>query len=230
METHEKRALPAIIDLYNETGVEVTDKRNQLNVLLNQKPNPSWIKTHPMISGYKYIPIERIEYLLTRIFIKWRTEIKTVQLIGNSVTVSVRLHYIDPVTGEWEWQDGIGASPLQTDKGAGAIDFNQLKNGAVMMAAPAAETFAIKDAADKLGNLFGKDLNRKETIVYDNLADAFVDKTAVKELEVTLSELLEHCQDTELKDGIVSEVMDAKRAKVATADFYSRMIQKLNGN
>jgi hypothetical protein len=99
MEAVEKKALPAIIDLYNESGIELTDKRNQLNVLMNQAPNPAWVKVHPMISGYKYVPIERIEYLLTRIFIKWRVEVKTVQLIGNSVTVSVRLHYIDPVDG-----------------------------------------------------------------------------------------------------------------------------------
>jgi len=35
-----------------------------------------------------------------------------------------------------------------------------------MMALPSAESFAIKDAAQKLGKLFGKDLNRRETVAF----------------------------------------------------------------
>ena len=38
-----------------------------------------------------------------------------------------------------------------------------------MMAAPSAESFAIKDAAEKLGKIFGKDLNRKDAMAYDSL-------------------------------------------------------------
>ena len=106
-----EKNLPAIIDLYEEKQIELTDKRNQLNVLMNQPPNPIWIKTHPSIPNYRYLPIERIEYLLTRIFVKWRVEVKNVSLIANSVCVSIRLHYLDPITGEWDWQDGVGASP-----------------------------------------------------------------------------------------------------------------------
>ena len=67
------------------------------------------------------------------------------------------------------WQDGVGAAPLQTDKGAGAIDFNKIKNDAVMKAAPAAESYAVKDATEKIGKLFGKDLNRADKILYDSL-------------------------------------------------------------
>jgi hypothetical protein len=227
MGTEEKRKLPAILDLYEEKGLETLDRRNQLNVLLNQAPAQSWIKTHPTINGYKYLPIERIEYLLTRIFVKWKVEVKTVQLIGNSVVVVVRLHYLDPVDGKWDYQDGIGGAPLQTDKGAGAIEFDKLKAAAVMMAAPAAETFAVKDAADKLGKLFGKDLNRKEVIAYDSMTTNFTEKASVAELKNDLSGMLSHCQDNELRDDIVNEVMVAERAKVATSDFYSRMISKL---
>ena len=41
--------------------------------------------------------------------------------------------------------------------------------GSVMKAAPAAESYAIKDAAEKIGKLFGKDLNRADKIMYDSL-------------------------------------------------------------
>lgn len=226
----QERRLPAIVDLYNDVEIEITDKRNQLNVLLNQPPAESWLKEHPSIQGYKYIPINRIEYLLYRIFIKWRVEVKTVDLYANSMVVTVRLHYLDPVTGDWEWQDGVGASPLQTDKGAGAIDFMKMKNAAVMMAAPAAETYAIKDAAEKLGKLFGKDLNRKDQIGYDALLSTFEGHVELKNLKETMEKLLQHCPDSQLRDEVTNEVMDAIQAKVTTHDFYSRMIDKLSSN
>lgn len=93
----------------------------------------------------------------------------SVQCIANSVVATVRLYVINPITQSEEWQDGIGAAPIQTDKGAGAMDWNKAKAQGVMMAAPSAETFAVKDAAEKFGKLFGKDLNRAEIINYDSL-------------------------------------------------------------
>ena len=170
--------LPALSDLIS-SNIEELKETNQLNILLNQQPPISWLKFHPTIKvkdtngayqPYKYLPIERVEYLLTRLFFKWRVDIKMVQLIGNSVVVTVRLNYLNPITAEWEYQDGLGGSPLQTDSGAGAIDFDKLKSGAVMMAAPAAESYAVKDAAEKIGAIFGKNLNRADQANYDALA------------------------------------------------------------
>jgi hypothetical protein len=164
--------LPVIKDLYN--GNVGLAEQNDLNVLLNQEPKASWIKKHPIATKVKYIPIERVEWLLTSIFIKWHTEIKQVQLLANSVVVTVKLHYKNPITGDMEYQDGVGGAPLQTDQGAGATDWTHIKSDAVMKAVPAAESFAVKDAAEKIGKLFGKDLNRADKIMYDSLADKFV--------------------------------------------------------
>lgn len=164
----EKKNLPVLQDLYNG-DLAIKKDQNDINILLNQSPAPAWIKEHPFAKGVKYIPIERIEYLLTRLFLQWRVEVKTVQIIANSVCVTVRLHYQNIQNDEWSWQDGIGAMAIQTDKGAGAMDWNATKSDAVMKAAPAAESYALKDAAEKLGKLFGKDLNRKDEIGYDML-------------------------------------------------------------
>ena len=71
------------------------------------------------------------------------------------------------------WQDGIGAMAIQTDKGKGAMDWNYTKPDGVMKAAPAAESYAFKDAAEKIGKLFGKDMNRADQIAYDSLASTF---------------------------------------------------------
>ena len=167
----ENKRLPALNELYSDKELAV--KNNDLNILLNHVPDPKWIKEHPFIKNLKYIPIERVEWLLTTIFTKWWIEILDSKIIGNSVMVTLRLFVLDPIEGVIMHNDGIGASPLQTDSGAGAIEFNKLKSGAVMMAAPAAESYALKDAAEKFGRLFGKDISRKGQVNYENLENKF---------------------------------------------------------
>lgn len=170
-------SLPSLNDLY--ANIEVAAKQNDLNRLLNAKPKDEWVKDHPFAKGVKYIPIGMVEYLLTAIFQRWRVEVVNTQVIANSVVVTVRLHFQDPLTMEWDWQDGIGAAPIQTAKGAAATDFTQVVTDAVTKAAPAAESYAVKDAAEKIGRIFGKDLNRKEYLPYTNL-EGKIDLEAVE--------------------------------------------------
>ncbi len=162
----ERPKLPTMDELRAEIDLQLLSKQNDLNVLLNTLPEPHWLKEHPFIKGYQYLPIERIEWLLTRIFVDWHTEVLSYTLIANSVACHVRLHYMNPITGEWKWKDGVGASALQTDKGAKPTDLNALKSSAVEMSLPKAKTEAIKDAAGDLGRLFGRDLNRKDAPDY----------------------------------------------------------------
>jgi hypothetical protein len=159
--------LPTLQELLVEN--EDSLKQNALTVLLNQDPPAKWLVQHPMIRDYKYIPIEKIEYLLTRIFGNFNVEIRGTQIVANSVVVTVRLHVNNPISGEAMWQDGIGAAPIQTDKGAGATDWNAVKTDGVQKAAPAAETYAIKDAAEKFGKIFGRDVSRKGSMNYTDL-------------------------------------------------------------
>jgi hypothetical protein len=159
--------LPTLQELLIED--ENSLKQNALTVLLNQDPPAKWLVQHPMIRDYRYIPIEKIEYLLTRIFGNWNVEIRGTQIVANSVVVTVRLHVNNPISGEAMWQDGIGAAPIQTDKGAGATDWNAVKTDGVQKAAPAAETYAVKDAAEKFGKIFGRDVSRKGSMNYTDL-------------------------------------------------------------
>lgn len=195
--------LPKLTDLYSDR--EGMIKTTQLNAILNADPKPEWIKNYPMATGVRYIPIERVEFLLTAIFGKWRVEILNTQLLANSIIVTVRLFVRNPLNQiEWDYQDGIGAVPIQIDKDAGATDFTKMKSNAIKLGAPNAESEAIKDAAQKFGKIFGKDLNRKDMIAYQATAENTINNlTKISEEDLTKIKL------------IVEEVNDLDNLNVA---------------
>lgn len=212
-------------------------KNNDLNIILNQKPKAEWVKEHPIIkiereeNGKKvkaplqYMSIERVEYLLTAIFGTWNTEIKSIQMIANSICVTVRLFYKNPATEQMEFQDGVGAVPLQVNKDKSPIDWNEIKSNAVQIGAPAAESFAVKDAAHKIGKIFGKELNRRDNI---NYIGALSSRFSTKEdYQKKISELLSDCHDEEKKDKIMSDLMEAESTGKNTVEFYEGIIGQL---
>ena len=205
-------SLPKIQDLYLD---KVETQRNDAYItLLNQEPNKLWVKEHPFIRGYKYLPIERIEFLLKTIFKRYRIEITGQGQSFNGVWVTVRIHYLHPLTGEWDFHDGIGASQLQTAKGTSPADLGNINNGALSMAFPMAKTIAIKDAADHFGKLFGADLNRKDLISY--------------ELDLTLIELTpEHPNWSKIKDALQTQTftLEQIRTKYTITDANYQELQ-----
>lgn len=185
----DKKNLPTLAELHHSPAEAF--KTDQLNLLLNQPPHASWIKGHPMVKvknaqnqsvPLQYMPIDKVEYLLTRIFQEWRVEVLQAIPMFQSIAVTIRLHYKNPVTGEWSFHDGVGAKSVQVNAGGAASDLAQIKDAAVMMALPSAKSYAIKDAAEHLGTLFGKDLNRKDTVSFRATYEA------PEELEVKTTE------------------------------------------
>jgi len=165
----EPSRLPTFAEL--SMSPEIAFKNDQFNALLNNDPPPSFIDEHPQLRDgggkpLRYMKIDKIEFLLTKIFQQHRIEILTEGALFNACYVRVRLHYLHPLTGEWMFHDGLGAVGMQTDAGAKASDMGAIKQDAVMKGLPAAESYAVKDAAQKLGRLFGKDLNRKDAIAF----------------------------------------------------------------
>lgn len=159
------------------------EKMGELKEILNQNPNKAWIKNHPFAQGVLYLPIDKVETMLDMIFQQWRVEILSINQLAQSICCTVRLHYLNPITKEWSYHDGVGAVPLKTDKGFSAADLSHIKSDAVATGAPAAKSFAIKDAAEHLGKLFGRDLNRKDTVAYKSLYGNASDEGWVAELE-----------------------------------------------
>lgn len=159
-----KKQLPALSDLHHDPAIAF--KNDQLNLLLNQPPPAAWVKKHPFAKNVDYLPIDKVEFLLTKIFQEWKCEVISYSNLFNSVSCHVRLHFKNPLTGEWNFQDGVGAVDVQTEKGASAADLSKINANAVMKALPAAKSYALKDAAELLGSLFGSNLNRKDTVAF----------------------------------------------------------------
>jgi hypothetical protein len=157
--------LPTLADLFSDS-IEVAGKSEGLNAILNTNPPEKWIKVHPFIRDYRYLPIDKVEHLLRKIFKLYQIEITGQGTAFNGVWVTVRVHYLNPATNQMSYFDGIGAAQLQTSKGTSPADLANINNGAISMAFPIAKTVAIKDACDHFGSIFGCNLNRKDVIPF----------------------------------------------------------------
>jgi hypothetical protein len=175
--------LPKLADLYEVSKVEEAFKNDQFNALMNAEPRKEWVKQNKYAGNSNYIPVGIVETLLQKVFKTFTVEVIREGVMFNAVYVTVRIHLKHPVTGEMFFIDGVGAAELQTKSGASAADLSAINKGAVMMALPMAKSYAIKDAAEHLGKLFGRDLNRKETMAYTtdaNLTETFTKSNAAK--------------------------------------------------
>ena len=156
--------LPSLADLHY--NIEEAFKNDKFKKLVNEPPHSTWIQKNPFADNAEYIPIDKVEYFLDVIFQDWKIEILEAKQLFNAAVITVRLHYKHPVTGLWLFHDGVGAKELQTKSQSGNLkaDLSNMTKSAVQMAFPIAKSMAIRDAADHIGKLFGRDLNRKNTI------------------------------------------------------------------
>lgn len=161
--------LPTLADLNKD--IQAAFKHDQLNTLLNQQPPQAWIKQNKFANNSLYLPIDKIEFLLTRIFQQWRCEVIEYKQLFNSVSCHIRLHYLNPITGEWSYHDGVGAADIQVKAGSSASELQNINRNATGMALPIAKSYALKDAAHHLGKLFGKDLNRADAVEFSGAYD-----------------------------------------------------------
>lgn len=219
-----KSDLPTLQDLV--TDVDTYKKEDELNFLLNQPVPKKWISKHPIIKKeiiddtgrkqrvpYEYLAIDKVEYLLRKIFKRYRIEITGQGQSFNGVYVTVRVHYWNLVRNDWDFHDGIGAIQLQTKSGSSPADLQNINNGALSMAFPHAKTLAVKDACDCFGKIFGADLNRRDTL------SVSLDKPKPKDKEyeritnhINKSKSIKELQQVEqhLKDKLHKDFYDVK--------------------
>lgn len=160
----------SFLDLHSDP--EMARRMDMFNTRLNANPPPKWVKKNQFANNAEYLPIDKSEQLLDSIFQDWQIEVLREGTMFNSVYVTVRVHYWHPVKNDWRFHDGVGAHNMQKDSQTdddgrpikSVLSMETIKDAAVKMALPIAKSEAIKDACDHLGKLFGRDLNRKNTI------------------------------------------------------------------
>lgn len=212
--------IPKIQDLVSDP--DKAFKNDQLKVFLNQSPPNKWVLKNKLANDSDYVPIDKVEYLLDVIFQSWKVEVLDYKILFNAISVSVRLHYLDTVTGEWRYHDGVGAKELQTKKDTGSLkpDGSNVNRGAVEMALPIAKTMAIKDAADHIGKIFGRDLNRKNAIEYTP-----IHKKQQSEVERARL-LIEDSNDLEMLQYHWNSIGDDLKAELS--DAFDNKFNELN--
>lgn len=137
----------------------------ELKEILKSHPRTSWVQTNKYSNNAKYLPIRIVEELLSGLFPFWQVEQQgQPHILGNSVVISVQLKVFNPILGQWMSYAGVGAVPIELEKGASPTDFTKINPKALHKNVPAALSFAVSNAAKKLGPLFGSHLNSKETI------------------------------------------------------------------
>lgn len=207
--------LPTTSELYSD-NLEVAFKNDQFNLLLNQPPKADWIKQNKYANNSNYIPIGIVETLLQKIFKRFRVEVLREGTMFNSVYVTIRLHYWNGTDNTWQFHDGVGAVQLQTKQGSSPAQLENINNNAVMMALPMAKSYAIKDACEHIGKIFGRDINRKDVMAFtqDNSISNEVDSKSRARLE----NYLKNCESLEqllsVQDlAIKFDLMDLFNAK-----------------
>ena len=188
-----KEKLPTVAELFDDNALTAF-KAESINAICNNEPKAEWVKTHPFIKNWKYLPIDKIEFLLQKIFKVYSIEVIKTGMLLNAVEVSVRVHYLNPSDGQMHFHDGVGACEVQTQKDTGSLklDMSNINRGAISMALPIAKAYAIKDACDHFGKLFGRDLNRKDTIAF--------------EFDKNLAQSLDQIQEEKQKKRIIEHI------------------------
>lgn len=131
--------------------------------IIKTTPRAEWVKRNKYAGNAFYLPIGIVEELLREIFPFWQAvQVGEPKILGNSVTISVDLQVYHPLLGQWLHYPGVGAVPIEVQKGASPVDFDKINSKALHKNVPAALSYAINNAAKKIGPLFGSHLNRED--------------------------------------------------------------------
>lgn len=139
---------------------------------LNQEPNVSELEL-TSDGKAKTLPISFIEMTLDEIYLGlWGTEKFTTRVIANEVCGELELYVVHPITQQVVRRQGAAAIIIQVDKAPDGVTGQQRnewalnpsnkKSNALDLGYPKLKAECVKNAAQSLGKIFGRDLNRKK--------------------------------------------------------------------
>ena len=155
---------------------------------LNSDPNPKDIEINDLASTekkkIKFVPIGSIERLLDEKFSGlYSITIQEIKIVANEIIVHARIKYFHPIAQTWLERDGIGAVQIRWKQGVDITDLNGKLKTALQMDAPHAYAEAVKNAAKKIGSIFGRSINRDDDYSRYQELDDFLDLLSDEDME-----------------------------------------------
>jgi len=155
---------------------ETLDSLQKFQTRLNSQPSELAVESTPDRKAQTVV-ISHIEMTLDELFFgQWRTENFKWNAIANEVQGSIELVAVHPVTGFEIRRTGAASIIIMVDKvpdGVTGTERNQWalnpsnkKANALDLAFPKLKSECVKNAAQSLGKIFGRDLNRKNADQY----------------------------------------------------------------
>ena len=199
----------------SKTVEDFRKKLQNLTDLLNRKPNPSEIKKTPDGKANS-IPISFIEMSLDEIFFGlWETDNFKWNTVANEIVGSINLIVTHPITGKVMKRVGAAAIQIMVDKAPEtlvgsdrnkwALNLENKKPNALDLGFPKLKAECLKNAAQSLGKLFGRDLNRKDTDEYNPLIQ---EPVLIEELQALYDEKKDRIPSNSIEN--IERIIDNK--------------------
>ena len=185
---------------------------------LNKEPNAEDLDKTPDGKA-RTLPISFVEMTLDELFLgQWETSEATYQQLFNEVVGSLVLTVWHPITGRPIRRVGFASVVITQDANATIQEFNTTKKkNALDMSFPKLKAECTKNAAQTLGKIFGRDLNRKKvdsyTPTYKKLSDDGF-KTLLNRVESGDWEALEKAQTNFLLSDIQQTILAGLQPKL----------------
>lgn len=162
----------------NPLSKELMDPLQKFQQRLNSEPPEGSLDKTPDGKASTVV-ISHIEMTLDELFFgRWSTVDFKWSAITNEVQGSLELHVVHPITGETIVRTGAASVVITVDKvpdevkdnqqqkNRWALDPSNKKSNALDLAFPKLKAECLKNAAQSLGKIFGRDLNRKNRDFY----------------------------------------------------------------
>lgn len=145
------------LQVLSETPQFSIKQQEAFTAKLNQQP----LKVDK-VQGFDTIPISTVENELDEDFAGlWQIENFRWQVVANEIIGSLDLLVYHPIAHVWLKRSGSASVMIQQDSGAKIDDIGAKKKNALIKDFPKLEIMCIKSAAKKLGEKYGRSLNRK---------------------------------------------------------------------
>lgn len=146
--------------------------------LLNKEPDSATL-VKSADGKANSLSISAVETTLDELFFgQWDLVDVTTQQVFNEITGIGTLVCVHPITGREIKRTGFASIVITQDAGAAVTDFNHTKKkNALDLAFPKLRSEILKNAAQSLGKVFGRDLNRKVADTYTPMVKVLTEQT-----------------------------------------------------